>query len=188
MSQDPADPMSSLAEGSPPAPQDPSWITWGVRVVAVAGVLVVAWGGLTGWGTVVHGHPLYAVLLLATLIGSAFISWRTLRPWPTRTGWRRATRIVLVVASVRWVGLMAWLRPFTAVEPALAAMSSDAKVTLADYPTQMIMSAIKAGSKRRGPLTSRPPRAQNARDRPRQQRLVPALSTGTRPRAAGYQA
>ncbi|UZJ23663.1 alpha/beta hydrolase [Rhodococcus antarcticus] len=142
MTENPVDATSSPA----PAPPDPSWVTWGVRVVAAAGVLVVAWACVTGWGAIVHGHPLYAVLLLATLIGSAFIGRRTLHPRATRTGWRRAIRIVLVVASVGWVGLMVWLRPFTAVEPALAAMSSDAKVTVAEYPTQIVMSPTGSAS------------------------------------------
>ncbi len=34
---------------------------------------------------------------------------------------------------------MAWLRPFSAVEPALGAMGSDARVTVAEYPTQIVM-------------------------------------------------
>ncbi len=146
MTDHPVDPPSSPAEGSLPTPADPAWITWVVRVVAAAGILVIAWACLTGWGAVVHGHPLYAVLVLATLFGSAFIGSRTLHPRATRTGWRHIARIVLVLASIGWVGLMAWLRPFTAVEPALGAMSSDAKVTVTEDPTQIVMTPTGSAS------------------------------------------
>ncbi len=42
---------------------------------------------------------------------------------------------------------MAWLRPFTAVEPALTAMSSDITVTVAEYPTQIVMTPTGTGSR-----------------------------------------
>ena len=37
------------------------------RLLALAGIGVVAWACLTSWGAVVHGHPLYAVLLVNIL-------------------------------------------------------------------------------------------------------------------------
>ena len=37
---------------------------------------------------------------------------------------------------------MAWLRPFSAQEPAIAALESDARVTVADYPTQIVLSPV----------------------------------------------
>ena len=146
MTDQPVEPTSSLAEDPRPTPPEPSWITWAVRVAATAGILVVAWACLTGWGAIVHGYPLYAVLLLATLLGSAFLGSRTLRLRPGRRGWRRTARFVLIVASIGWIGLMAWLRPFTATEPALAAMNSNATVTVAEYPTQIVMTPTGSAS------------------------------------------
>jgi len=133
--------------GTPSTRTDPAWITWVVRLVAAAGVLVVLWAAVTGWGAIVHGHPLYAVLLIVTLVVSAAVAWRTLRPRAARTGWRLVVRVVLIVASIGWIGLMAWLRPFTAVEPALAAMQSDAEVTVSEYPTQIVMAPTGSTSR-----------------------------------------
>ena len=142
----PVDHVSSLSQDPLPTLRDPPWITWVVRVIATAGILVVAWACLTGWGAIVHGYPLYAVLLLATVLGSAFTGSRTLRLQPRRAGWRRVTRIVLILASIGWIGLMAWLRPFTAAGPALAAMMSNAKVTVAESPTQIVMTPTGSAS------------------------------------------
>jgi len=124
-----------------------SWITWAVRVTAAAGLLAVAWACLTGWGAIVHGYPLYAGLLIATVLGAAFFGWRSLGPRNARAGWRRVARIVLIVASIVWIGVMAWLRPFAAVEPALEAMRSDAAVTVAESPTQIVMTPTGPASR-----------------------------------------
>jgi hypothetical protein len=115
----------------------PAWLTWTVRTVAAAGLAVVAWACLTAWGAVTHGHPLYAVLLGLTALGSALVLWRSLRPRAARSGWRRVADLVLVAAAVGWVATTAWLRPFTAVAPALAAMSSDPAVTVTETATQI---------------------------------------------------
>ncbi|MDJ0349501.1 alpha/beta hydrolase [Cryobacterium sp. PH29-G1] len=127
------------AAGQPSAPTASPRLAWIVRVVAAAGVLVVAWACLTGWGAIVHGHPLYAVLLVATLLASALVGWRTVRPRPGRTTWRRILRIALVVVSIAWIALMAWLRPFSADEPAVAAMDSDTSVTVAEDATRIVL-------------------------------------------------
>jgi hypothetical protein len=128
------------ATGQPSSvPASSSWITWVLRATAGAGVLVVAWAGLTGWGAIVHGHPVYVVLLFATLLSSAFVGWRTVRPGRTRTGWRRIARVALVVMSIGWIALIAWLRPFSALEPALDAMGSDSRVTVTEGPTRIVM-------------------------------------------------
>ena len=133
------EPRPSSSDQPKASQPDPSWISWLVRLVAVAGIVVVAWAVGSGWGAIVHGHPLYGVLLVATLAGSVFAVGRTLHPRPRRRGWRRVARIGVVLVSIGWISLMAWLRPFTAVEPALEAMSSDTTVTVADYPTQIVM-------------------------------------------------
>lgn len=132
---------------APPTALDRSWFTWVVRVVAAAAVLVVVWACVTEWGGVIHGYPLYAILLLATLVGSAVVGRRSLgRPRQVRSGWRRAVRVVLVVAAIGWIALMAWLRPFSAQQPALGAMRSDATVSVAEYPTQIVMTPIRGVS------------------------------------------
>ncbi len=116
-----------------------AWWRWLVRLTAAAGVLVVAWALATGWGAVVHGHPAYAVLLAVTLVGSLVILGRSRRARPRRSGLRRVGGVVLVVLGIGWVAAMAWLKPFTAVEPALSAMRSDAAVTVSESPTQIVL-------------------------------------------------
>ena len=113
-------------------------LTWLTRVVAAAGVLVVLWVLLTAWPVVVHGHPLYAVLLGVTLALSIYVGLSTRRPERGRAR-RWWLRVPLILVSVVAVGVVAWLKPFTAVEPALAAMQSDAKVNVAEYPTQIVL-------------------------------------------------
>ncbi|WP_154795068.1 alpha/beta hydrolase [Occultella kanbiaonis] len=115
----------------------PAWLAWTVRAVAAAGLIVVAWVFLTEWGAVTHGHPLYPVLLGLTVLGAALAMWRSWRPRAAQSGWRWAADLVLVVAAIGWVATIAWLRPFTAVEPALAAMNSDAQVTVTETATQI---------------------------------------------------
>jgi hypothetical protein len=53
---------------------------------------------------------------------------------------------VLLVLAVVWVALMWWLRPFTAVEPALAAMNSDSTVTVTETATQIVMAPTGTAS------------------------------------------
>lgn len=139
----------------PPAPTAPTdlqvraalrW-AWGVRAAAAAAVLVVAWASLTAWGAVVHGHPLYGVLLVATLLGAAVAGWRTRRPRGAASRRRRAAGLMLLAASLGWIALMAWLRPFTAVEPALRALRADALVAVAESPTEIAL--VPAGPRTR---------------------------------------
>lgn len=115
-------------------------LAWIGALVAVAALAVVTWACLTSWGGVVHGHPAYAVWLGATVAVAALALWRTLTPRRRRkTLGARAGRIALIVLAVIWVGLTAWLRPYSAVEPALAAMSSDATVDIVETPTEIVM-------------------------------------------------
>jgi hypothetical protein len=116
----------------------PGVLTWVTRAVSTAGVLVVLWVCVTAWPVVVHGHPLYAVLLVITLAVSLVVGLSTRRPDAGRR--RRAwIRVPLIVVSLGAIAALAWLKPFTAVEPALAAMQSDAKVSVAEYPTQIVL-------------------------------------------------
>ena len=129
---------SDAAADTPPVTR-PGVLTWATRVVAAAGAVVVVWVLLTAWPVVVHGHPLYAVLLAITLGLSAYVGLSTRRPLSKRRRRRRVLRVLLILGSAVAIGTVAWLKPFTAVEPALAAMQSDAKVTVAEYPTQIVM-------------------------------------------------
>ena len=114
-------------------------MTWVVRAVAALGILVVGWCCLTAWSAIVHAHPAYPILLAATLAGSVLVLLRSLRSRPPAKGWRLAVRIVLTVLGAVWIGLIFWLCPLGAVEPALGAMDSDAAVTVIESPTQIVM-------------------------------------------------
>lgn len=116
-----------------------SWWRWIVLASAGAGILVVVWACATAWGGIVHGHPAYAIVLALTAAGSGAVAWRHRRAAARPSGWQLALKIALLVAGLLWVGAVAWLRPFSAVEPALGAMESDAAVTVSESPTQVIM-------------------------------------------------
>lgn len=112
---------------------------WVVRAVAALAVIAVAWCCLTAWPAIVHGHPLYAILLALTLIVALLVIAQSFRGRPSARGWRRVVAIILLVLALGWLAVLVWLRPFPAVEPALAAMQSDAVVTVVESPTQIVM-------------------------------------------------
>lgn len=112
---------------------------WVLRGVGVLGLLVVAWCCVTAWPAIIHGHPLYGVLLVLTVALSVFALGKSFRPRNGMGRWRQAFGVVGVVVFVAWIALMAWLRPFPAVEPALAAMESGPTVTVVESPTQIVM-------------------------------------------------
>lgn len=109
------------------------------RLIALGGIAVVAWICVTSWGAVVHGHPVYAILLVLTLVGCAWAGWRSFVERPARHGWGLLLWIALVVLGVGWILLMAWLRPFPAVEPALTAMQSTGTVKVVETPTSITL-------------------------------------------------
>ncbi|HET7821076.1 MAG TPA: alpha/beta hydrolase [Ornithinibacter sp.] len=113
--------------------------SWVVRGVAALALVAVGWVLLTAWAPVVHGHPAYPVLLVLTVVVALLALWRARRPRVVRRGWRLAGRVVLVVLAVAWVAAMLWLRPFGAVQPALAAMRSDAGVTVTETATSIVL-------------------------------------------------
>ncbi|MBC7290927.1 MAG: alpha/beta hydrolase, partial [Actinotalea sp.] len=63
---------------------------------------------------------------------------RPRRRRPT-TRWRRIRFAVAVIGAVVWVAVVAWLRPFPAVEPALAAMASDDVVAVEQSSTRIVL-------------------------------------------------
>lgn len=127
------------SEGLVAAPPARPWLTWAGRAVSISAVVVALWACLTQWGAVVHGNPAYAILLAVTVVGAALALWHSFTLRKRRSGWRLALRIVLLVLAMVWVGLMWWLRPFTALEPALAAMNSDGAVTVTESAAQIVM-------------------------------------------------
>ncbi|WP_418275403.1 alpha/beta hydrolase [Isoptericola jiangsuensis] len=142
-SPDPTSPDSTTSRPGPSGSTAPTArTTWALRVVAVAGPVVVAWVCLTAWGAVVHGHPLYAVLLALTVVGCGLGLWCSTRPRAARSRRRRVAGVALVVVATGWVAAMAWLRPFTAVEPALTAMTSDADVTVTESATRIVLEPV----------------------------------------------
>ncbi len=114
-------------------------MVWFSRVVAALGLAVVAWACLTAWPAIVHGHPAYAVLLALTVVVALVSLVRSLGEPRERGGFRRSLRVAVPVLGVLWVAAMWWLRPFNAVEPALAAMQSDAKVTVTESMTDIVL-------------------------------------------------
>lgn len=119
-------------------------------VVSAVALVVVARASLTAWGAVVHGHPAYAVALALTVVGAVLLAWRALRrtsePRPRRSPVRTALGIVGLVAAVGWVVLLAWLKPFPAVEPALSAMLSTDTVRVEESPTAIVLSPTVTGT------------------------------------------
>lgn len=123
---------------------DSVW-AWVVRLVAVAGLGVVGWVCLTAWPAVVHGHPVYAVLLIVTALAFGVLGVRSLGRRTTAVAWWRSLlRALLLLGSGVWLGAVAFLRPFAAQEPALAAMASDAAVRVSESSTQIVFSPTGA--------------------------------------------
>jgi pimeloyl-ACP methyl ester carboxylesterase len=116
-------------------------------VAALIGVAVVLWASLTEWGGIVHGHPAYLVLLCLTLLGCVLFGLLAIRRRARRRSTRRTVgRVVLVVLAIGWIAIIAWPRPHTAEEPALAAMQSDAAVTVSESATEIVLTPTGAQS------------------------------------------
>jgi hypothetical protein len=112
---------------------------WVARAVALLALVAVAWVCLTAWAPVVHGNPAYPVLLGLTALGAVAALWRARRPRARPGTWRLVGRGLLLVLAVGWVAAMVWLRPFAAVQPALAAMRSDASVEVTESATRIVL-------------------------------------------------
>ena len=137
--------MSTMTDLSPSRPRH--WTTWLTLIVSAAGLIVVVWAAVSDWGGVVHGHPAYAVLLGATAALCILTAVLALRTREHRRGvWRLVGRIALTVLAIAWIALIAWLKPHTAVEPALAAMESDSAVTVVESATDIVLKPSSGGS------------------------------------------
>lgn len=115
---------------------------WAELLVSVGALIVIGWIMITAGNAVVHGHPLYVVLLALTVVAAAVALWRSLARHRPRTGWRLAGWIALLALAVAWIGILAWLRPFSAVEPALSALQSDERVTVTESASQIVMTPV----------------------------------------------
>ena len=109
------------------------------RLVAAAGLVVVGWALLSSWGGVVHGNPTYLVLLLVTVVGCLLLGWWSWRLRTPMRGWRLVGSVILLLVACAWLAGIAWLRPFSAVEPALAAMESGPTVTVEESATAVTL-------------------------------------------------
>ncbi|MEO8528971.1 MAG: alpha/beta hydrolase [Pseudolysinimonas sp.] len=125
----------------------PDLIGWIALVIAAAAVAVVVWALVTEWGGITHGHPAYAVLLGLAVLAAIVATVLTLRRRVARRGGiRRVGRIVLLILAVGGVALIAWLRPHTALEPALAAMESGGGITVTESATEIVLAPATPGS------------------------------------------
>jgi hypothetical protein len=114
-------------------------MTWVSRVLAVVGLVVVGWALATAWPAVLHGHPAYLVLLVLTVLGCLGTLWLHRRARPAPTGWRLVGSVALGLASIGWLAAVVWFRPFSAEEPALTAMSSDASVQVSESTSRIVL-------------------------------------------------
>jgi hypothetical protein len=121
-------------------------MSWVVRVLAGLGLVIVGWVLLTQWPAVRHGHPAYAVLLGLTVLGCAWALWLHRRRRPLPGGWRRVGSLALVVGAVGWLAAIVYLRPYSAQEPALAAMQSDASVQVRESATRIVLEPVGASA------------------------------------------
>jgi pimeloyl-ACP methyl ester carboxylesterase len=112
---------------------------WVSRVLAVVGLVIVGGVLVTAFPAVIHGHPAYAIVLALTMGGCIWALVLHRRRREPVAGWRRAGSVALVVGAVGWLVVAWWSRPFSAQEPALAAMVSDSSVSVSESLTRIVM-------------------------------------------------
>lgn len=125
----------------------PTWWQGSALLLAVAGLATVVWACATQWGGTVHGHPSYVAVLALTVLGSLAAAWSARRPRPGRSRWRQAAGVGVLLLGLGWIAATGWLRPLSAVEPALAAMGSDAEVTVTETPTRITLTPTAEASR-----------------------------------------
>ncbi len=109
------------------------------RVLAAAGLVIVAWALVSAFPAIIHGHPAYALVLMVTVLGCASGLWVHRRARETEQGWRRVGSVALAVGAVGWLLMVWWSRPFTAQEPALAAMRPDGSAAVTESATRIVL-------------------------------------------------
>ncbi|MGO4102580.1 alpha/beta hydrolase [Leifsonia sp. YAF41] len=113
------------------------------RIVSTLGVMVTAWAAAATGSMLTHGHPAFVVLLAVVFLASAVSA---VRFWLKPAATHRKLKVLRWAAIVAFSGILAlvwWLVPSAAIEPALAAMKSDATVTVTETPTQIVMTPTK---------------------------------------------
>jgi len=123
---------------APPAPRRPI-LHYLELLIAAAAIAVAVWATVSSWGGIVHGHPAYVVVLALTVIGAIVAAFITGLPRarPRRKP-RTVLRSIVLAAGIAGLAIVAWLAPHSAVEPALAAMQSDASVTVTETSTEIV--------------------------------------------------
>jgi pimeloyl-ACP methyl ester carboxylesterase len=121
-------------------------MTWVSRVLAVLGLVIVGGVLVTAFPAVVHGQWAYAALLVLTVLGCVWALLLHRRDRPALHGWRRAGSIALCVGAVGWLAAVAWLRPFSAQEPAIAAMGSGAGVVVTESSNRVVLEPAEGPS------------------------------------------
>ena len=139
------------AAGSSTTAADPAPLRQGISptlvitgLIAAGAIGVTLWILVTSWPAIVHGHPLYAVLLGVTLLGGIVGLARALRRRRDPHGWRTVLWALGMLSAIGWLGMMIYLKPFPATEPSLAAMQSDAAVTVTETPAAIVMTPTGA--------------------------------------------
>lgn len=136
----------------------PRLLLWIGLLECLVALAVVVWAFTTEWGGVVHAHPAYPVLLVATAVAAVVLlaaaavrragqvpgaDGRVARAERDAGSKRRRGRLVLAIVgpvfAAGWIAALAWLRPHSATEPALSAMRSDSSVSVSESATQIVM-------------------------------------------------
>ncbi|CAN5244180.1 hypothetical protein BH09ACT1_BH09ACT1_07380 [soil metagenome] len=111
-------------------------LAWLARIVPFLALLLVAWIAATRFEMLVHGQPVYAILVGATTV-AALVG--VIRAWRERMTRRPVLRSLGVVGALVWLAIIGWLAPSVAVQPALAAMRSSASVAVTENATQIVL-------------------------------------------------
>ncbi len=114
-------------------------IAWFELTAGIGGLVLVGWILASQWGGVLHGHPAYAVVLLVTVAVSVQAVLVAVMKRRRRTPVRIAGRVVLLLLGIGGIAVVGWLRPHTAVEPALGAMENEGAAYVLETPTRIIM-------------------------------------------------
>lgn len=107
------------------------------RVCALGALAVVAWACATGWGGITHGHPAYAALLALTTLLSIGVLISAGTRDHRRGRWRMVGRIITVTLAIVGIAVVGWLRPHSATDPSLTAMTSSPDVTVTETATSI---------------------------------------------------
>lgn len=127
---------------SPTQRRPERWRTWFDVVAGGAWLAVAVWVWITRAGSLLAGHPAYAVAVtLAGLVGVLLLAraWREPRDRQRRRWVSITRRAVGGLVSVVVLVALVWLRPFAASEVAVTAMEGGDGVQVHDSPTHITL-------------------------------------------------